>query len=63
MTRLLEKLSCDRHCTATRRELDILNDQLKDIRVPEGVQWSTKEEYEYKRREVSVSDTRRGSGL
>ena len=54
MTRLLEKLSCDRHSTATPRELEILKKEMRDIRVPEGVQWSTKKEYKDKRREVSV---------
>ena len=58
--RLIEKLSFPRHCTATPRELEILNQEMRDARVPEGVQWSTKEEYEDKRKEVSILDTRTG---
>ena len=63
LTDLLEKLEMKgpQHLTASPVKLKRVAKELKDIRVPEGVLWSTKEDYEDKRREVSVSDTRRGS--
>ena len=49
-----------RYSTATPLELERLKKDMRFFKVTEGAQWSTEEEYEDKRREVSLTDTRKG---